>query len=119
MTLTDDDEGTLPPPENQHCCRPDCILPRGEDEYVIEKAIGRRLAQSRSIGTSNKYDWLVKWEGYDIGEATWQPEDTLGDITALVARFQEDAMIEGMPTDTDDQILLEDAVNDRPEGGWK
>lgn len=81
----------------------------------MEKLIGRRLSSEQP---SREHDWLVRWHGYSVTNATWESEKTLGDITGLMARFQEAAMTEGMSTDTDEQILLKEAIKGRPKGGW-
>lgn len=103
----------------RQCNRPGCKKRQPKGEYFLEKLIGRRLTEERSLTGSNEHDWLVQWLGYPVSEATWQSEATLGDVTALVAKFREDAMAEGTSTDTDEQILLKDAVKGRPVGGWQ
>lgn len=46
--------------------------------------------------------------------AEWCPEKNMGDCAKLVLRFNEDVASEGLDVDTDQLILLEEAV----EGGW-
>jgi hypothetical protein len=46
--------------------------------------------------------------------AEWCPEENMGDYAKLVLRFNEDAASEGLDIDTDQLILLDEAV----EGGW-
>jgi hypothetical protein len=51
---------------------------------------------------------------YPITMAEWCPEENMGDYAKLVLRFNEDAASEGLDIDTDQLILLDEAV----EGGW-
>lgn len=51
---------------------------------------------------------------YPINGATWSFEQDMGDCTRLLSRFHEDCIAEGLETDTDQPILLDEAVN----GGW-
>jgi len=72
------------------CTRP--IIQEGE--YVIESIIGRRSAAS--------IDMLVKWEGYPVQEATWEPEAELEKsgsstvINVLYEKFKAKATSEGL-----------------------
>lgn len=100
------------------CCRPGCRKRKLKDEYYGERLIGKKLVGGRPIKGSNEYIWLVKWSGYPISQATWQLEKTLGDVTSLISRFQEDAGEEGLATDTNGEILLNDAVYNQPTAGW-
>lgn len=102
----------------RQCYRPGCRKRQRKNEYVLQRFIGRRLVGERSLTGSNEHDWLVQWLDYPVSEATWESEATLGDVTMLVAKFQEDAMAEGTPTDTDEKVLLKDAVNGRGAGKW-
>ncbi|KZP15319.1 hypothetical protein FIBSPDRAFT_750505, partial [Athelia psychrophila] len=100
------------------CYRPGCKKRQRKDEFFLERLIGRRLVEETSLTEPGEHDWLVQWLGYPVSKATWERERSLGDVTTLVAKFQEDAMEEGTSADTDEQVLLKVAVNGRPTGGW-
>jgi hypothetical protein len=46
--------------------------------------------------------------------ADWCPEENMGDCAKLVMRFNEDTAAEGLDDNTDQLILLQEAV----KGGW-
>lgn len=48
----------------RRCKRPDCDLTDDSEFLVIEKILGRALAEGKEEG-KNVEIWLVKWEGYD------------------------------------------------------
>ncbi|KAF7983499.1 hypothetical protein HWV62_21822 [Athelia sp. TMB] len=100
------------------CYRPGCKKRKLKDEFFVERLIGRRLIRGRPLNGHNEYQWLVQWHGYPISQATWQLEKTINDVNALISRFQEDAMEEGLPTDTNEEILLSAAAYNQPQGGW-
>ena len=45
--------------------------PLAPEEYIIEKIIGRRK------GRGHTREYRVKWEGYPLSKATWEPENML------------------------------------------
>lgn len=47
------------------CQRPDCDLSDDSEFLVIEKILGRALAEGKEEGKTVEI-WLVKWEGYDL-----------------------------------------------------
>ena len=61
----------LPPPE----------LIDGEELYEIETIMKHR---KRGRG----YQYYVKWKGYPISEATWEPEDVSSDDGDLLTRYK-------------------------------
>ena len=48
-----------------------------EEEYVVEKVIGAR-------GAGDDKEYRVKWKGYSVKEATWEPARNLANSMALV-----------------------------------
>ncbi|EJD51191.1 hypothetical protein AURDEDRAFT_149849 [Auricularia subglabra TFB-10046 SS5] len=90
----------------QHCARSDCWQPRMEvDEFFIECIIGRRP----SAKVEGDIEYYMKWEGYPIDEATWQPPDTLPVHIGprLIKEFEEQAKREGIDVeDENDEIVL-------------
>jgi len=50
------------------------------DEYVVEEILDHETYNSK-----NKTEWLflVKWEGYDIDQSTWEPYLSLKEVEAL------------------------------------
>ena len=41
------------------------------DEFEVEKIIGKRF------DANNKVEYLVKWKGYGLREATWEPHKNM------------------------------------------
>jgi hypothetical protein len=46
--------------------------------------------------------------------AEWCPEENMGDCTKLISQFNEDMASEGLDIDTDQLVLLDEAI----VGGW-
>ena len=67
--------GTAPPPQ-------DPILSHnpGEAEYEVEKILDSRQCRS-------KRQFLIKWKGFPIEEASWEPESNLVGCPTLLADF--------------------------------
>ena len=55
-----------------------------EEEYVVEKIIGVR-------GAGDDKEYRVKWKGYSVKEATWEPHQNLANSMALVRAFEKTA----------------------------
>jgi hypothetical protein len=47
--------------------------------------------------------------------ADWLPEVDIGDCAKLVSKFNDDVAAEGLDGDTDQLVLLQEAI----EGGWE
>jgi len=43
----------------------------GEEEYTVEKILDRRLGKKKRV------EYLLKWEGYESDDNTWEPEEHL------------------------------------------
>jgi hypothetical protein len=59
-------------PERKQLNRPNPVLIEGEVEYYeVESILGKRKTR---LGRSKRFvtEYLVKWHGYDVTEATWQ-----------------------------------------------
>jgi hypothetical protein len=52
-----------------------------EDEYIVEKVVDKRI-----IG--GEIEYLIKWEGYDSSENTWEPPENLDNIGNLIQEFE-------------------------------
>jgi hypothetical protein len=57
---SDDFTRTIPPP------LPVTILKTNEEEYEVETILDKRIIR-------NKPQYLVKWSGYPLHDATWEP----------------------------------------------
>ena len=53
-----------------------------EDLYKVEKISNKKFCDSKQ-----QWIYLVKWEGYDTDESTWEPEENLCYIPKLVESF--------------------------------
>jgi chromobox protein 1 len=52
-----------------------------EEEYIVEKVVGKRRTPN------GKIEYLIKWEGYTEDEKTWEPIDNLNNIMNLLTDF--------------------------------
>jgi hypothetical protein len=59
---------------------PDAIEIEGQQEYEVEAVIRHR-------GTGNRRQYLVAWKGYELHEATWEPEANLSHCQDLLAEY--------------------------------
>merc|ERR1712086_719978 len=56
-----------------------------EEEYEIESIVKRKPQ-----GKDGKYEYWVKWKGYDEAENTWEPEENLeGSAKEMLKAFNE------------------------------
>ncbi|KAK8869839.1 hypothetical protein IAR55_000407 [Kwoniella newhampshirensis] len=63
------------------CIRWNCILREkqaivpddGDPLYVVEKVVGRRATGRVPGEQSRTFEYLVKWDGYEMEECTWEP----------------------------------------------
>jgi hypothetical protein len=76
-------------PERKQLDRPPPVSVDGADEFYTVESI---LAKKRINLGKNKFvhEYLVKWEGYDVTESTWQSEEDLKDPAVLeeIAKFE-------------------------------
>ena len=61
--------------------RPDSILVQDTKEYVVETLIDKRIHRQRT-------EYLIKWLGYPVFEATWEPVQNLDNAQTLIAEFE-------------------------------
>jgi chromobox protein 5 len=53
-----------------------------EEEYEVEKILDHRMV-------GRKRHFQVKWRGYPVSEATWEPEANLASCRAMIATYME------------------------------
>ncbi|XP_006463336.1 hypothetical protein AGABI2DRAFT_225041 [Agaricus bisporus var. bisporus H97] len=97
------------------CARPDCTYKKSSsDEFWVKRIVGRKTKVEGGSGRVEVY--LVEWEGYPLGEATWQEDDTMGNPAELIADFVRATRKEGIDLDRDPNrtVLLKDAQR----AGW-
>ncbi len=52
-----------------------------EDVYEVERILEKRLVGKR-------VQYLVKWEGYGVEQATWEPVSNLSNVKNIVKEFE-------------------------------
>ena len=57
-------------------------LVEGEQEYEVEAILAHRRFRG-------KYQYLVKWKGYDSSENTWEPENNLTHMEELLNEYKK------------------------------
>jgi hypothetical protein len=62
--------------------RPPPDLIEGEQEYEVEAILAHRRFRG-------KWQYLVKWKGYDTSENTWEPESNLTHMEDLLSEYKE------------------------------
>ena len=62
--------------------RPPPELVEGEEVYDVEKILGHRKR-------GREYRYYVKWKGYPIEEASWEPENVFSDDGDMLMRYKE------------------------------
>jgi len=61
--------------------RPPPILVEGTEEYEVESILDYRIKGRRP-------EWLIKWKGYPLDEASWEPKDSLANATDILSSFE-------------------------------
>lgn len=59
-------------------------------EFTVENLLDRRYF-------AGKYQYLVKWEGYPLAEATWEPLRNLDNVMEMVESLDEQLERSGVP----------------------
>lgn len=77
-------------PERKQLDRPPPVMVDGGDQYFeVEAILGKRR---NKIGRTRRFStqYLVKWFGYDVTEATWQDESELdaAEVRAEIEKFE-------------------------------
>jgi hypothetical protein len=62
--------------------RPSPEIIDGEPEYEVEEILNHK-----GQGRTRKY--LVKWKGYDLSDATWEPEKNIHALLLIKAYFSQ------------------------------
>jgi hypothetical protein len=62
--------------------RPEAVVVQGREEYEVEEVLNSKKGKGR--GTLR---YLVKWKGYPITEATWEPPGHLTNAKDAIAAF--------------------------------
>ncbi|WWD01417.1 hypothetical protein V866_008361 [Kwoniella sp. B9012] len=91
----------IDPTQQLKCIRYNCILREkraiehqdGEEErYFVKKVVGRRAIAREPDSQKRIFQFLVKWDGYDLDECTWEPLANLEHHSErLLTKFEETA----------------------------
>jgi hypothetical protein len=65
---------------------PPPIIVDGQEEYEVEGILDKRI---KRFGNKTKVEYLVKWKNYPEYDATWEPEDALGNAQDSIQDFNE------------------------------
>ncbi|KIL63133.1 hypothetical protein M378DRAFT_80139, partial [Amanita muscaria Koide BX008] len=90
------------------CSRLDCRRSEQPGEYFVSGIAGRKLRYDENGNV--KFLYLVKWDGYSVADATWEFEDVMPEPQNLIREFNEACQGEGLPFDSSEPILLQEAV---------
>ncbi|EGR27604.1 hypothetical protein IMG5_193570 [Ichthyophthirius multifiliis] len=55
-----------------------------QDEYQVEEIIDSRINQK-----TKKKEYLIKWENWDIQDATWEPIENLENVKEIIQRYEK------------------------------
>ena len=66
--------------------RPAPELVQGESEYEVEEIMAKR--EPRVARGKYVIQYLVKWKGYPLSEATWQTEEDLSNAREVITDFE-------------------------------
>ena len=69
-------------PERKQVLRPIPELVENHEEYEVETILNKRKLRTRDT------EYLVKWRGYHVKEATWVPSLNLGNAKEAVQDFE-------------------------------
>ena len=73
-----------PDPHGREPERPPPITTEeGEEEYEVEEVLDSKQKGRKRV------EYLVKWEGYGIGEQTWEPQENLENSQEEVEKFHK------------------------------
>ena len=50
-------------------------------DFIVEAILNKRVK-------NNQIEYLIKWEGYPIEEATWEPVRNLSNVKDMIRRFE-------------------------------
>ena len=75
----------------QPVARPGPVITEGQTEYEIEAILADKLLDSRHPKKGRQY--LVKWAGYPLADAAWEPECNLHeDVPHLLRAYHQDRL---------------------------
>jgi len=77
-----------------------------EEEYAVEKIIDKRM------GKNKKFEYLLKWEGYDEEDNTWETVESLAHCPKLLATFEKERVKEETTSET---IITEEKTSETPD----
>ena len=72
-------------PKHEQVLRPVPKLVENYEEYEVETILNKLKLRSRDM------EYLVKWQGYHVNEATWIPSSDLGNAKRAVQDFERKA----------------------------
>ena len=64
------------------------VLDSGELEWEVEAILYHREGKHRVKGRGKTaYDYFVKWKGYGMEEASWEPADHLSNCQEMLHKY--------------------------------
>ncbi|GAB5494897.1 MAG: hypothetical protein Phog2KO_51120 [Phototrophicaceae bacterium] len=75
-----DQEGSFPA-RRTHTLQPEPELVEGQEEYLVDRILAERTVRGRK-------QYLVRWQGYDQSEDTWEPARNLQNAMEKLREFE-------------------------------
>jgi hypothetical protein len=67
-----------------------------EEEYTVEKILDKKKIKG-------EFKYLVKWEGWDEKDSTWEPLENLQNVQGLVEQFEDQLLEKKRKRDEEDE----------------
>merc|ERR1712196_650574 len=77
----------------------------GDEEYIVEAILNRRYNEIKK-----RYEWRVKWEGWDMDNCTWEPIENLEHNTVFLSYIEKKSCLKTKLGDNTKQRDQEETI---------